>query len=130
MYRPAQYAIDARTDLHGVIRAFPFAVIALGAAGRVELAYAPVVLDESSGKFGGIRFHLARANPITNLLTTCEVLASFRGPDAYISPDWYQSRSVVPTWNYVAVEGRGPARRLEDAELRVLLEDLSEQEIH
>ena len=29
-----------------------------------------------------------------------EVLAIFSGPHAYISPAWYESDNVVPTWNY------------------------------
>ena len=39
-------------------------------------------------------------------------LAIFHGPQAYISPSWYQSTRehgrTVPTWNYTAVHMSGP----------------------
>jgi transcriptional regulator len=56
------------------------------------------------------------------------VRLSFLGPDAYISPDWYASEGLVPTWNYVAVEATGVARELDRPALQQLLDDLSAQE--
>jgi transcriptional regulator len=39
------------------------------------------------------------------------VLAIFKGPDAYMSPSWYETKAetgqVVPTWNYLAVHAEG-----------------------
>jgi transcriptional regulator len=49
-----------------------------------------------------------------------EGLAIFLGPDAYITPRWYQTKKetgeVVPTWNYTAIHARGPVTFFEDAE--------------
>ncbi len=53
---------------------------------------------------------------------------SFAGPDAYVSPDWYVSHGLVPTWNYIAVEGEGYSRFLANEELRALLADLSAEQ--
>lgn len=128
MYRPRQYAVDAKGELCRAIRAFPFATIAVAVGGRVEFAYAPIVLDENNVAVGRMRFHLARANPVANLLDGNELLLSFRGPDGYVSPDWYASEAMVPTWNYIAVEARGRAARLKESQLRALLADLSAQE--
>jgi transcriptional regulator len=40
-----------------------------------------------------------------------EALVILRGPDAYVSPDWYPSKAahgrVVPTWNYVTAHVYG-----------------------
>ena len=40
-----------------------------------------------------------------------EALAIFDGPDAYVSPAWYEEKrltgKVVPTWNYVTVQAHG-----------------------
>jgi transcriptional regulator len=127
MYRPPQNAVDEPSALHRVIRSFPFATIAVAMNGRIEFAYAPVVLDAGNGPLGGVRFHLARANRAARL-ADAEFWFSFRGPDAYISPDWYRSASMVPTWNYVAVEGIGRADVLDESQLRGLLIDLSAQE--
>ena len=42
----------------------------------------------------------------------------FQGPQAYISPSWYPSKSahgkVVPTWNYAVVHAYGAPRAIHD----------------
>lgn len=127
MYRPRAFAVDDPAALHAAIRASVFATLALAHEGRVQFAYAPVVLDADGG-LGRIRFHLAKANPVTALADGVRLAISFVGPDAYISPDWYESEGLVPTWNYIAVEGEGIAHRLDRDGLRQLLADLSAQE--
>ena len=125
MYRPRAFVVDDVPSLHTVIRDCAFATIAVVDDGAIRFAYAPVVLDEESGS---IRFHLARANPVAELADGASLAVSFTGPDAYISPDWYESEGLVPTWNYIAVEGTGVARRLDDRALNRLLVDLSASE--
>jgi transcriptional regulator len=127
MYRPKAYAVDDIATLHEAIRVRRFATIATAIDGSVQFAYAPVVLHEQVGPRGEVRFHLARANPLANIDGT-RVRLSFLGPDAYISPDWYTSAGMVPTWNYIAVEGEGTAHVLDDDALRSLLEGLSATE--
>jgi transcriptional regulator len=53
------------------------------------------------------------------------IALSLVAADAYVSPDWYRTTVTVPTWNYIAVEGAGRLRRLDDSGLRRLLVDLS-----
>jgi transcriptional regulator len=127
MYRPRVYAVDDVPTLHASVRARRFATIAAVASGTVQFAYAPVALDTEPLPYGRLRFHLARANPLAGI-DGASVAFSFLGPDAYISPDWYETQALVPTWNYVAIEARGRARALEQDELRVLLADLSAME--
>lgn len=124
MYRPKAYARDELALLHHFIQTRGFATVAANLAGELHFAYAPVVLDRQLGPYGGVRFHLARANPLATLNDTV-VKLSFLGPDAYISPDWYATDGFVPTWNYIAVEGAGRAQRLPEADLHRLLIDLS-----
>jgi transcriptional regulator len=124
MYRPAAYVRDDVALLHNVIRERSFATIAAVMNGAVHFAYAPVVLDALSGPRGGVRFHLARANPLA-MLDGATIGLSFMGLDSYISPDWYETQGLVPTWNYIAIEGTGVAVRLDEAGLRQLLVDLS-----
>ena len=126
MYRPRANAIDDVAALFAVIRARVFATLALAHEGRVHFAYAPVVLT-GDGK-GTIRFHLAKANEMAALADGARLLVSFVGPDAYISPDWYETTGLVPTWNYIAVEGSGIAKKLSRDEMLLLLDDLSAQE--
>lgn len=128
MYRPAAFASDDLALLHDTIGARVFATIAAEIGGAVALAYAPVVLDVHDGAKGGVRFHLAANNPMAGIVDGTPLVLSFLGSDAYVSPDWYNSRGRVPTWNYIAIEGRGAGRRLGDDDLHQLLVDLSAAE--
>jgi transcriptional regulator len=127
MYRPAAFVVDDVAVLHAAIRMRVFATIAIAHEGRAQFAYAPVVLDDA-GKFGTLRFHLARGNPVVALADGARLSFSFVGPDAYVSPDWYESQAMVPTWNYIAIEANGIACKLKREELRQLLIDLSQAE--
>src|SRR5580698_1900901 len=127
MYRPRAYAISDPEVLYEIIRARRFATIAAVIDGSVAFAYAPVILDAGDGTGTHLRYHLARANPLADL-DGAPVRISFLGPDAYVSPDWYETKGMVPTWNYIAVEGSGRAHRLDESALRRLLVDLSEAE--
>ena len=72
-----------------------------------------------------ILFHVAKGNRAAAALDGARALLSCLGPDAYISPDWYGTPDQVGTWNYQAVEAEGRLRRLDEAELTALLDDLS-----
>jgi transcriptional regulator len=63
--------------------------------------------------------HMARANPHWRHITDgTPALVIITGPEAYISPSWYASKTehgkVVPTWNYLAVHLTGTARTVDD----------------
>lgn len=125
MYRPPAFATNDIAALHEAIRARVFATVACVVDDAIAFAYAPVVLDADAGSHGTVRFHLAGNNPLANIADRTALQISFLGPDAYVSPDWYETRGRVPTWNYLAVEGRGAAKRLNSDGLRQLLVDLS-----
>jgi transcriptional regulator len=124
MYRPPAFAVDDRRVLLAFLRGNPFATLAAVVDGAVQFAYAPIVVGED----GTARFHLARGNPLAALAGGARLRLSFLGPHAYVSPDWYRTQGMVPTWNYSAVEGEGAVRRLDEAALRTLLADLSAAE--
>lgn len=90
--------------------------------GRPVVAPAPVLLRD-----GRLGFHLSRGNPLTGALMAkgAEALAVVNGPDAYISPDWYDALDQVPTWNYLTAELEGPVTPLDDAGATALLDHLS-----
>ncbi|MEO8272939.1 MAG: FMN-binding negative transcriptional regulator [Chloroflexota bacterium] len=80
----------------------------------------PMLFDPDDGPSGTLRGHLARGNPQWRELEASitaggdragEALAIFDGPDAYVSPAWYEEKrltgKVVPTWNYVTVQVHG-----------------------
>ncbi|WEK42440.1 MAG: FMN-binding negative transcriptional regulator [Candidatus Sphingomonas colombiensis] len=90
-----------------------FAHIFLAAAERPMVVHAPVVVDAA----GNLFFHIARRNRAMPIAAGTRAIASFGGPGAYISPDWYKSADQVPTWNYVVAEAEGIVAALDDAQL-------------
>ena len=128
MYVPAHFAMLDIAAVRAFMRAHAFALIAGHIGAALEFAYAPVVLSDEPGPLGAVRFHLARANPFAGIADGAMVKLSIMGPHAYVSPDWYSTPGLVPTWNYIAVEGAGCVKRLSDSGLRRLLSDLTAQE--
>ena len=125
MYVPRHYSPDDTAVAHDLIRSNVFATLVTEVSGRLDATHVPVVLDGDRGELGSLRFHLARANPTSKALTDDrEVLMVFVGPHTYVSPDWYATDNLVPTWNYAVVHGYGMPRTLDDAGLRRLLDDL------
>lgn len=105
----------------------PFALVIATQDGRPVAAHSPVLLSHTSGSVS-LRFHLSRANPVTNALKSgSSALLVFTGPHAYISPDWYGQDDQVPTWNYLSVEAEGPVKALDDAGATQFLDDLSQE---
>jgi transcriptional regulator len=126
MYVPRHFSQDDTAVAHDLIRGNVFATLVTEVSGRLDATHVPVVLDAGGGDFGSLRFHLARANPTSEALADePEVLMVFTGPHTYISPDWYASEHLVPTWNYAVVHAYGTPRTMSDTELRCLLDDLS-----
>jgi transcriptional regulator len=119
---PAFRDEDHRKALE-VARARGFGILTVAGPDGVLASHVPFVIEHA--KIGA---HLVRSNPIARLLkkSTSEALLIVSGPDAYISPDWYEVDDQVPTWNYVAVHIRGNLRLLSDEALEPHLERLSQ----
>ncbi len=103
-----------------------FATVITQAAGVPWASHLPVLLDEAGGGPHGIlRSHMARANEQwQHFKPTEEVLCIFNGPHSYISPTWYVSKMMVPTWNYATVHVYGFPQLVEEpASLRKILDD-------
>lgn len=113
MYRPEAFDEPELERLHALIRTRPLASLVTLNEDGLQASHVPLVLYKDEGKFGTLRGHLARANPQwKGIAESTEALCIFSGPDAYITPSWYQTKQetgkVVPTWNYVTVHAYGP----------------------
>lgn len=97
-----------------------FSTIFIAAPDGPRLAHAPLLVAGEDR----LRFHISRRNAAAGA-DGARALVSCLGAHAYISPDWYGTPDQVPTWNYVVVECEGMLRRLDEAELIALLDDLS-----
>jgi transcriptional regulator len=131
MYLPRHFE-EARAEvLHELIVAHPLATLVTLTSHGLEANPIPLHLRHEGGAFGTLVGHVARANPMwTQFDPSVEALAVFHGPQAYITPSWYatkrQTGKVVPTWNYVIVQARGPLRIRDDADwVRELLHALT-----
>ncbi len=120
-FRPNSDPTGGDGMLHRLVNDIGFGMIFLTTPSGPRVAH--VALRLSDG--GGVQFHLARSNALTAHIAGQTALAVVNGPDAYISPDWYESDDQVPTWDYVSVEMEGPVRMMNAAGLTALLDDLS-----
>lgn len=112
LYTPRHFREDRTDVLHGAIRDFPMAQLVTFGETGLESTPLPLLLDLADGGQGALLGHVARANPQWKTADrSVEALAIFSGPDAYISPGWYETKrqtgKVVPTWNYVTIQVRG-----------------------
>lgn len=133
MYQPNAFNEDRLDVQHGLMRAHPLATLIVAGADGVTADLIPMMLyaDEGPNGLGLLRAHVARANPLWRTLEASpSCLVVFQGPEAYISPSWYETKrtthKVVPTWNYTMVQARGNAHVVDDAAwLRRQLDDLT-----
>ncbi|RWM98909.1 MAG: FMN-binding negative transcriptional regulator [Mesorhizobium sp.] len=120
MYIPPAFRDDNRESLMATIRAARLATLVTATAEGPQATPLPLLLNESEGEHGTIYGHVAKANPQWRAPVLGDGLAIFMGPDAYVTPAWYQTKQetgkVVPTWNYLAVHAYGPIDFFEGAD--------------
>ena len=128
MYIPKHFREDDLKTLHELMRAYSFATLITHHEGVPYATHLPFILDTQRGQYGTLLAHMARANPQWHDFNSeQEVLVTFQGPHAYISPSWYEVELSVPTWNYAAIHAYGIPNIIEDGEelyrlLKVLIE--------
>jgi transcriptional regulator len=120
MFVPPAFREDDLHSLHRTMRDARLANLVTATADGIVATPLPMILDETEGEKGTLYGHVARANPQWRMTPTCEALAIFMGPSAYITPSWYvtkhETAKVVPTWNYIAVHAYGQVEFFEDAD--------------
>jgi len=114
MYAPSHFAFDDPDELHQFIAANNFGTLVCSTDGQLSVSRLPFLLDQDGGHLYG---HLARANPHWQKLTSADdLIVTFDGPHGYISPTWYGTANLVPTWNYVSAMVRGSATLIDAPE--------------
>jgi transcriptional regulator len=129
MYQPAhrKFEVEDPAALLAELSAAVPATLVTHGPGGFRASILPMLFDPDDGPGGTLRGHLARANPHWREIEAAieaggdgagEALAIFDGPDAYISPAWYEEKrltgKVVPTWNYVTVQAHGTITTVHD----------------
>jgi len=131
MYMPAHFEETRVKVIHQLIREHPLAVLVTLGEDGLNANHIPLEINPEPAPFGTLRGHVARANPVwRDFARDVEALTVFQGPQAYISPAWYQTKKetgkVVPTFNYIVVHAYGSLCIIEDeAWLRGLVERLT-----
>jgi len=124
MYIPKGFEVEDLPTLHDFMAQHSFATLFGMLEGSPFATHLPLLVDPGRGRHGTILGHIARANPHWRIFDgKSPALAIFAGPHAYVSPSWYRSPNVVPTWLYTTVHAHGTPKLIEDAEtVRALLE--------
>ena len=140
MYIPAHFAAGDLAEIAAFVdRAGSADLVTYDGTG-LSATLLPVLWDRpdadgssGDGSHGRLLGHLARGNPQwQTAVTGGPALAIVRGPQAYVSPSWYQSTAehgrTVPTWNYTAVHLSGPVTFHRDEDwLRDIVTRLTER---
>lgn len=121
MYVPKHHQLTNQDAIFSLVESYPLGVWVCPSEGSLVANHVPFFLDRSKGTCGTLIGHVSRANPVwRNLGATIPSVVTFQGPQAYISPGWYPSKSdngkVVPTWNYAVAHAHGVARAIEDGD--------------
>lgn len=121
MYTPSGMQMTEQQTISNFVRQFGFSTLITP---DLQASHLPLTLMSQEGSHGVLYGHLAKANAQIKQLDHQPVLVIFLGPHAYISPNWYQQKPAVPTWNYVAVHAYGVAELLDDDATTQAITDL------
>ena len=111
MYEPPLHRQDNLAEIQALIRARPFGLlISAGPSGLLATSIPFTFVDDGS-KFGLLRGHVARANPVWKQ-GDGTALAIFLGPHAYVSPNWYPSKAEGGSnpWTRLRAKSRSSLR--------------------
>ncbi len=129
MYNPPGFAVTDLVILRDAIRQIALGELITVGSGGIEASKVPLLVSDDAT---ALRGHLSRANPQwANADLSVPVLVCWHGPDAYVSPSFYPSKTehgeVVPTWNYITVQARGSLVVHDDANwVRQVVENLTD----
>jgi transcriptional regulator len=133
MYVPAHFAAKDLAEIAAFVDRAGTADLVTFDGTQPVSTLLPVIWDRTEGQTGRLIGHVARSNPQWSTAAAgVPALAIVHGPQAYISPSWYQSTRehgrTVPTWNYTTVHFTGPvAFHRDDDWLRDVVTRLTER---
>ena len=132
MYAIQHFAQKSVPVMRAYLAEHPFAALVVNTANGPTVDHIPFELDAGAGSDARLLGHIARSNPLWQEFESGPGLVVFSAHHAYISPDWYVSKSVdprvVPTWNYAAVHVSGTLRFFHDVDrIQELLERMTDR---
>jgi len=110
MYVPGHFAMDDAAVQELLLRHGAGDLVTATSEGLLATML-PFIYDPGIGDHGALLGHFARNNDHWRHSPVGEAMVILRGPDAYVTPNWYASKAehgrVVPTWNYVTAHVYG-----------------------
>ncbi len=104
---------------------YPLATIISQTQSGPYISHLPLVVEQKGDELY-LLGHLARANSHWKVMNGQSPLVIFHGPNAYITPQWYEQNDA-PTWNYVVVHVTGNCTLIENSsDLQMCLEKLTD----
>lgn len=118
MHSQPLFVENRPSELQRLMRAHPLATLVIVGPQGAQAQLLPLQFVPGA-PHGRLLGHIARGHPFhTEAPGGSEALVIFQGPNAYISPRWYvngqKSGRNAPSWNYTAVQARGPLRWIDD----------------
>ncbi|MDP6218266.1 MAG: FMN-binding negative transcriptional regulator, partial [Alphaproteobacteria bacterium] len=89
MYIPEMFHESDAAEIEALMDRYSLAIVVAFPEDGLTAHHLPLLRDGADRLIG----HVARANPLHSQLEDgAEILAIFRGEEAYISPNWYPSK--------------------------------------
>ena len=116
MYIPRLNRIENRETIRKFVSDVGFAALVTPGDSGLKVTHLPLLYVDSPGE-GVVSGHMAKANDHWKSFDgETESIVIYQGPNAYVSPEWYESKPAVPTWNYGVVHMRGAVTAIHDAD--------------
>jgi len=124
MYIPTLYAEHEKETVLAFMRQYSFATLVTVNNELPSANHLPFAITEQGDEII-LSSHFSKSNPQWKEISNGPVLVIFSEPHAYISPQHYNSKQSVPTWNYMAVHAYGTAKIIESSsEATTALEEM------
>lgn len=125
MRRTPHFLMTDPDEVRRLIREHPWATIVSTTADGLVASHYPFLLEEPAPDDDPAAItlvsHVGRPDERLHGLGGAEVMIIVQGPHGYVSPGWYDTGDVIPTWNHVTAHLWGTPELLGDEEnLRVL----------
>ena len=123
MYIPKAFNVTNQEEAITLIEENSFGDLVTYANGELSSNKVPFFFDRETNTLCG---HFGKNNPqLGDIEKSKTALAIFSGAHSYVSPQWYVSENMVPTWNFQTVQVRGSIKIVDEDRLLDILEKLS-----
>lgn len=111
MRHTPRYLMTEPDEVKRLIRHHPWATFVSATSSGLVASHYPVLLDETSDEIA-VYSHFGRPDDELHQLGQHQILVIVQGPHDYVSPSWYGSGELVPTWNHVTAHLYGTPQLL------------------